>query len=327
MNRRHAVLALLALGAISANQRVMAQAARPRVRVGILIAGTQKATEHLVSAFVTRLAEFGWVEGSTVDYVVRYAQGDGSKFAVIAAEVVAQKVDLVLAPFGSVAQAAMKLTKDVPIVFCIVQDPVAIGLVSNLGRPSGNVTGLTTGGRQLIGKRLQVLKEMVPSIRRLGLVQGPGQSVEVLADVAALKGTAKQLGIDIIVVNRESSDLANAMNSMVRERVDATIGMTSLHWSRRKEFPEAVAKVRLPAIYDAEEFVDAGGLIAISVNYVERYRAAAGYVNRILRGVKPQDLPVEEPTVFTTVINMKTAKALGLAIPQSILLRADRVIE
>jgi ABC-type uncharacterized transport system substrate-binding protein len=330
MNRRDTVVALLALGVTGAARRVVAQAGRRKMRIGIMIGGTPEATDHLVTAFSRRMTEFGWIESSTVEYLVRYAGGDTKLHGTIAAEVLAQKVDLVVAPFGPVALEAMKLTKDVPIVFCIVADPVAIGLVTSLGRPGGNVTGVTTGGRELIAKRIQILKEMVPSIRRLGILQGPVVPSHVLAEIAELRRAAKMFGIETIVAKREpaeSDDFTNALNRLLREGVDATVGTTSLHWSRRKEFPGLVTKARLPAIYDAEEFVDDGGLISISASYVDRYRAAASHVDRILRGARPQDLPVEEPTIFTIVINLKTAKALGLKIPQSVLIRADRVIE
>ena len=222
------------------------------------------------------MAELGWTEGATVEFLVRYARGDYKLWGTIAAEILEQKVDLVLAPFGPLALAAMKLTKVVPIVFCIVEDPVAMGLVASLGRPGGNLTGVITGGVGLIAKRLQSLKELVPSIRRLGIVQPSDAPSQTLAEVAELGRAAKQLGIEIVIAKLDSRrhstrdvaipysrDLAVALNQLLREGVGGTVGTISMHWSRRKEFPGIVAKAGLPAIYDAEEFVDAGGLMSL----------------------------------------------------------------
>ncbi len=220
----------------------------------------------------------------------------------------------------------MGISNNVPIVFCIVEDPVAMGLIDSLARPGRNLTGFTTGGDALIAKRLQVLKEVAPAIRRLGVLQS-NQAVQTLAEIARLTQVAKPLGIDVVIVNVTQADWSSAMQRLLMEKVDATVGTTSMHWSMRKDFPALVQQVRLPAIYDAEEFVDAGGLISISASYAERYRAAAGYVDRILRGARPADLPVQEPTVVSTVINLRAARALGLKIPQAILARADRIVE
>jgi putative ABC transport system substrate-binding protein len=332
MNRRHTVIALVALGAAGASPFVVAQAARTKVRVGILPAGSPEATGPLVAVFITRMRELGWIEGSTVEYVTRYAHGNPKLWRPNAAEVLAEKVDLVLAPYGPVALEAAKLTKDVPIVFCIVEDPVALGLVASLGRPGGNVTGVTTGGRELLAKRIQILMEAVPSIRRLGILQPPNAAAPALAEVAEIGRAAKQFGIETIVETIDgppdpAQDLTAPLDRLLRQGAAATMGTIALHWGRRLHFPGYVAKARLPAIYDAEEFVDAGGLMSVSASFVDRYRAAAGYVDRILRGAKPQDLPVEQPTALITVVNLKAARALGLRLPQQLLLRADRVIE
>ena len=323
MNRRDAVISLFALGGL---QCVNAQAERKKVRIGILLAGSPEATGNLVAAFIARMKELGWIEGSTVEYFIHYARGETKAYSTIATEMFALSIDLLLAPYGYVALAAMKISRDVPIVFCIVEDPVTMGLVASLGRPGGNLTGVTTGGEKLVAKRLQVLKEVVPSVRRLGILHG-NPSAQVVADLARLRQAAKQFGIEVVVEQFDSADMAVSMNRLLLQKVDATVGTTSMHWSIRKEFVGLVTKAGLPAIYDAEEFVNAGGLMSISVRYADRYRAAAGHVDRILRGAKPRDLPVEEPTVLTTAVSLRAARALGLKIPQAILVSADKVIE
>jgi putative ABC transport system substrate-binding protein len=325
VKRRKALLSLLALATSASGS---AQAVGRKARVGILIASTPEASGYLVASFTKRMAELNWVEGSSIDYVVRYAAGDTKLYRKMASEVISQKVDLIVAPFGPVARAAMNVSKEIPIVFCIVEDPVAIGLVSGLGRPGGNVTGVTLGGATLIAKRIQALSELVPSMKRLGIVHAEDPPQHVLVEIDQIGRAAKQLGIETVVVKGNlTKDLTALLHRIVQQGVQGTIGTTALHWGRRKEFPFAATRIGLPAIYDAEEFVDAGGVMSISVSYVDRYHAAASYVDRILRGARPKDLPVEEPTRYTTVINLEAAKALGIRIPQTVRLRADRVIE
>jgi putative ABC transport system substrate-binding protein len=278
-------------------------------------------------AFTKRLAELGWLEGKNIEYLLRYAQGNPNQYSTLIGETLAQKPDVIYAPFGPFALAAKKHTSDVPIVFSIVDDPVRLGLVGSLARPGGNATGVTTRSRELTGKQLQILKELVPTLRRIG-VTGVVTTPEHVATIEELKRTATQLGFELIEARQEldQKDLAAAFAALKRERVEALVGLTYL-WSEFKEFVDHANRAGLPAMYDAEEFVQAGGLISYSVSFAERYREAANYVDRILRGARPADLPVEEPTRFTLALNLRTARSLGLEIPQSVLLRADRVIE
>ena len=306
-----------------------AQTPARKVRVGLLIHATPEGAKHLMEAFLGRMGELGWVDGRNIEYLSRYAEGDPSRHVMHVAQILTQKPDVIFAPFGPFALAAKRRTTDVPIIFSIVDDPVRMGLVASLARPGGNATGVTTRGRELTGKQLQILKEMVPTLRRIG-VTGVVSTAEHVATVDEVKRMAAQLGLEVIEARHElvqGGDFAPAIAELMRQRVEAVVGLMYLIYPLHREFVEQIRRVRLPAIYDSEEFVQAGGLISYSVRFTERYREAANYVDRILRGALPANLPVEEPTRFVLAVNLKTARSLNLKIPQSILLVADRVIE
>ena len=225
-----------------------------------------------------------------------------------------------------------KHTRDIPIVFSISQDPVGEGVVASLARPGGNVTGTSTRNNELIGKRLQLLKELLPSASRIGIVRRVGVSAtpEVALIVEDLKRAAAQLGLQLIEVEHQydrAGEFGPAFAQLLRHRVEAVASVVNWNYLYLREFVQHAMQARLPTICDATEFADAGGLMSLSIDRAERYRKSAEYVDRILRGAKPSDLPVDEPAIFEFVVNLKTAKALGVRIPQSILLRADRVIE
>jgi putative ABC transport system substrate-binding protein len=328
---RRTFVATAAAGALGLPLAVTAQRKLNNARIGVLLQTTPEGTKHLMMAFTKRLAELGWLEGKNIEYLLRYAQGNPSQYSTLIGETLAQKPDVIYAPFGPFALAAKKHTSNVPIVFSIVDDPVRLGLVASLTRPGGNATGVTTRSRELTGKQLQILKELVPTLRRIG-VTGVVTTPEHVATVEEVRRTAAQLRLELVEVRQEWQeldrfDLAPAFTALKRERVEAVVGLVYLVWSKREEFVDHANRAGLPAMYDAEEFVQAGGLISYSVSYAERYREAANYVDRILRGARPADLPVEEPTRFTLALNLRTARSLGLEIPQSVLLRADRVIE
>lgn len=287
------------------------------------------------SAFEERLAELGWIQGRNIEFILRYTYFSSvladrfRAYRSVVAEVLSQKPDLIYAPLGPVALAAKQLTKDVPIVFSLVDDPVASGLVASLRRPDGNVTGVTTRSRELSGKRLQTLKEVVPHLRRIGLVRTQ-LSLEGLIAIDGINQAAAQLGLQMVSADHYHSgspDVARKLADLKARGADAIVGLSYLHWHIQQELVDQASLARLPAVYDAVEFVEAGGLMSIVPSFEERYRAAAGYVDRILRGGKPGDLPVEEPTTFPMTVNLRAAKMLGLALPQALLLRADRIIE
>lgn len=329
MNRRKFVH--LACGLLVAVPAAHAQT-RKKARLAILMHTNPEGTRRFMAAFTDRLAELGWTEGNNIEFLVRYAQGDPARHASIIAEVLAQKPDAIYASFGPFALAAKKQTAELPIVFSMVDDPVAMGLVATLARPGGNATGVTTRGRELAGKQLQILKEVVPALRRIG-VTGLVSTPEHRATVEEVRRAAGKLNIEVVEAVKaqwalsEHAAFGPAIAELARRRVDALLGLTWLIYPLHREFVQHVAHAGLPAMYDAEEFVQAGGLMSLSVSFVERFRESANYVDRILRGAKPTDLPVQEPTRFVLAINLKTAKTLGLKIPQSLLLTADRLIE
>jgi putative ABC transport system substrate-binding protein len=325
---RRTFVATAAAGVLGLPLAVSAQRKLNNARIGVLLQTTPEGNKHLMMVFTKRLAELGWLEGKNIEYLLRAARGNPTQYSPLIGETLAWKPDVIYAPFGPFALAAKKHTSDVPIVFSIVDDPVRLGLVASLARPGGNATGVTTRSRELTGKQLQILKELVPTLRRIG-VTGVVTTPEHVATIEELRRTATQLGFELVEVRQELDrlDFAAAIAALKRERVEALIASAYLVWSLRKEFVDLANRAGLPSMYDAEEFVQAGGLISYSVSFAERYREAANYVDRILRGARPADLPVEEPTRFTLALNVRTARSLGLEIPQSVLLRADRVIE
>ena len=283
-------------------------------------------------AFRQGLRDLGYVEGRNL--VIEYgdAEGKAERFPALAAELVARKVDVILAPGTEHALAAKQATKTIPIVFADISDPEARGLVASLARPGGNITGLSNLQPELIGKGLELLKQAVPGVNRVAFFWQPSVLPEPAqrdilhrADAAA---QAARVGLQFVAV-RGSEGFDRAFSDMTRARIDAVIvwgGATFI--SERQRLVGLAAKTRLPATYTMSAFVDAGGLImSYSPNIADNFRRAAVYVDKILKGATPADLPVEQPTKFELVINLKTAKALGLTIPQSVLGRANAIIQ
>jgi putative ABC transport system substrate-binding protein len=328
MNRRDAVLALLALGM---PLRAQAQPAARIHRIGMLLATNPGATKHLRDAFTARMAELGWREGSNLEYTWRYAESDPANYERLAAETVARKPDVIFVGYGPFAAVVKKHTQNIPIVFTNSTDPVRQGLVASLAQPGGNVTGASTRNHELAGKRLQLLKEAVPLVKRIGIVRrvDVSDTSETMIHYEELKRAAAQLGLQLVEVElRRAGDFGPAFAQLLSQRVDAvTNAIAWNNYAYSRELAAQAARARLPGIGDASEYVEAGGLMSLSVSIMERYRKSADYVNRILRGAKPAELPVDEPMVFELVVNLKTAREIGVTIPQSILLRADRVIE
>jgi putative tryptophan/tyrosine transport system substrate-binding protein len=327
MNRRETIAALVALGA--APRTAQAQRTAKTAQIGIL-ALTRSAWPHTVEAFRQGLRDLGYVEGHNVKIVFRDAEGKRERFPALAAELVALNVDVIVAPSAPAALAAKQATRPPPIVFAGPADPVTDGLVTNLARPGGNVTGLTNLASDLVGKCLEQLKQAVPGISRvavLGLQRGTGGRTEKDMLTAA-EVAAQGLGMRLQIIEaRGPEDFDRAFSEMTMARADAmTVQPISTFSNERRRLVALATKYRLPAVYPSREYVDAGGLMAYGANLADLFRRAATYVDKILNGVKPGDLPVEQPTRFELVINLKTAKALGLTIPQSLLLRADEVI-
>ena len=307
-----------------------AQQAAKIARIGYL-AGNLASGPQFPEAFRQGLRDLGYVEGRNI--VIEYgdAEGKAERFPALAAELVARKVDVILAPGTEHALAAKQATKTIPIVFADISDPELRGLVTSLARPGGNITGLSNLQPELIGKGLELLKQTVPGVNHVAflwqrdVLPEPAQrDILQRAQVAAKAARVRLQFVDV----RGSEGPDRAFSDMTRARIDAVIvwgGATFI--SERQRIAELAAKNRLPATYSMGAFVDAGGLMSYSPNIVDNFRRAAIYVDKILKGAKPADLPVEQPTKFELVINLKTAKALKLTIPPSVLHRADQVIE
>ncbi|MBI4637272.1 MAG: ABC transporter substrate-binding protein [Candidatus Rokubacteria bacterium] len=322
---------LLALSAALLVAPPAAAAQQKVYRIGVLsiAAPEDPANPKALEAFRQGLQEHGWVEGQNVTIEHRWARGKPDVLAELAADLVRSKVDVILAAGGPAAPAAKKATSTIPIVFSAVLDPVAAGLVSSLARPGGNVTGVSFfAGPEIAGKALQLLKEAVPTVARMAVLWNPANVQHALflkeAEVAA---RALGLGLRALAA-RDADALDQAFATMSREHAGALVVLAdAMSYVHRTRIADLAAKHRLPAIYGQKEHVEAGGLIAYGPGFVDRYRRAGIYVGKILKGSKPADLPVEQPTKFELIINLKTARALGLTIPPSLLLRADQVIE
>ena len=327
MDRRIFVASAIAL--LVAPLAVEAQQTAKVVRIGYLAANLA-ANRHMQEAFRQGLRDLGYVESRNVVIEYRSAEGKLERLTALAAELVALKVDVILAGATPAALAAKQATRTLPIVFAAAGDPVGSGLVTSLARPGGNVTGSSLLAPELVGKCLEQLKQAVPGVSRVAVLWQPGAFPERL-EQDILKGAevaARALGVrPQFVEAREPADFDRAFSDMTRARAGAlTVLASTMLTNERRRLVDLAAKNRLPAVYPWREAVDAGGLMSYGANIPDLFRRAATYVDKIFRGAKPGDLPIEQPTKFELVINLKTAKALGLTIPPSVLARADEVI-
>ena len=331
MDRRR-FIGTVASGLLAAPLAAEAQQAAKVPRIGYLL-GNLATSPHLLEAFRQGLRDLGYVEGRNVVIESRDSEGKLERLPALAVELVALKVDVIVVGGTPQALAAMQATRTLPIVFAAVGDPVTDGLVTSLARPGGNVTGFSTSSAapEIIGKRLELLTQSVPGVTRAAVLWQPGGQGE-RTNKDLLHGTdvaARALGLRLQVVEvRGPDDFGRAFSDVTRARAGAlTVLGTTMFFNARRRLVDLAAKNRMPAVYPLREFVDAGGLMAYGPNLADLFRRAATYVDKILKGAKPADLPVEQPTKFELVINLKTAKALGITIPQSVLARADEVIE
>jgi ABC-type uncharacterized transport system substrate-binding protein len=277
------------------------------------------------------LRELGWIEGQNLTIEYRWAGGREDQLPALAEELVRRKVDIIVTSSTPAALAAKRATSTIPIVVTFVADPAGSGLVASLARPGGNITGLTTLATGLVAKRLELLKAVVSGAIRMGVLWQPGVFAErtMLDMVEETKVAGQTLGLQLRFVEaRRPNDFEHAFSAMKEARVEGLLIFPGpMLFDERRSVVTHAAKSRLPAVYPWREAARAGGLMSYSANFPDMYRRAAIYVDRILRGTKPADLPVEQPTIFELVINLKTAKTLGLKIPPSLLARADQVIE
>ena len=318
---------IIFLGGASAAWPLAARAQQAKLPIiGFLGTATPSAWSQWTAAFLQRLRELGWIEGRTVTIEYRWAEGRDARFAVIAAEFVRLKVDVIVST-GAALLPAKEATSAIPIVFAIAADPVGSGLVASLAQPGGNVTGLSLQQTDVAGKRLEMLREIFPDLRRLGIMANVGGSTAAI-EVGEAEAAARGFGLETVALEiRRVEDIAPAFDAF-KDRLDAlyVVGDPLVVTNRMRINILALA-ARLPTTYIAKEHVETGGLISYGPNIPDLFRRAGDYVDKILRGAKPANLPVEQPTKFDLVINLITAKALGLTVPPSLLARADEVIE
>jgi putative ABC transport system substrate-binding protein len=296
-------------------------------KIGFLGAATPAIASQWVNAFVKRLAELGWIDGRTVTIEYRWAEARTERYTEIATEFVNLKVDVIVTWASAPVLAAKQSTALIPIVFAAQMDPVGAGVVASLGRPGGNVTGMSLQQTDTAGKRLELLREVVPNLGRLAIMANAGAPGAVL-EMREVDATAHAHRLEAITREiRQVEDIASAIDAL-KGRADALYVATDpLVFNNRVRINALAQDARLPTIFGAREYVDAGGLLSYGPNWTDLFRRAAEQVDKILRGAKPADIPVEQPTKFDLVINLKTAKALGLTVPPSVLARADEVIE
>ena len=328
MITRRAFLGTLAGGLLAAPLAAEAQPAAKVYRIAFLSSGSASAQHYRVEALWAGLRDLGYSEGKNIASEYRWAEGRFDRLPGLAAELVRLKVDIIVTGGTASTQAAMQATTTIPIVMVGTGDPLRAGLVASLDRPRGNVTGLTQLGAEVAGKRLQILKDAVPNVTRVAFLWTRANASHVTY-LEELQSAARGLGLTLQSIEvREPQEVEWAFARMMRERPDALIVTAdSAHEIRQAWIVDFTAKRRLPAMYQLREYVAAGGLMSYGTSITDQYRRAATYVDKILKGAKPADLPVEQPTKFELVINLKAAKALGLTIPQSLLGRADEVIQ
>jgi putative ABC transport system substrate-binding protein len=323
---------LLALGTLPAwfwLSGARAQTAPKVYRVGILSPVDREAARPWFSAFEAGLQELGYVAGQNIALEYRFADGRFERLPARAGELVRLRPDVLLVQSTPANLAAKQATAEIPIVMINVADPVGAGLVASLARPGGNITGITNISADLAGKRVELLKEIMPQLSRMAVLLNPGDPNAAL-QMRSAESAARKLNVELqpVAEVRRAEDLEGAILACVRGGAGAAIRMVDpLGNPLRRRTVELAARHRLPIIYAFREDAEAGGLVSYGTNLPDQFKRAATFVDRILKGAKPDELPVEQPTNFELVINMKAAKALGLAIPQPFLLRADKVIE
>jgi len=319
---------LATLGGAAVAWPFVAQAQQPaKPTIGFLVAGTPLSHGQWVAAFVQRLRELGWIEGRTIAIEYRWGEGRNERFAEIADEFARRKVDVIVTSATAAVVAAKQATSVIPIVFAAAGDPVGTGLVASLARPGGNVTGLSIQQTDVAAKRLELLREVVPGLGRLAILANVG-SPSVVLDMREVEATARTLGLEVTTLEiRRGEDIAPAFEAL-KGRADALyVCIDPLVGTHRIRINTLALATRLPTMHATREAVEAGGLMSYGANVPDLFRFAADYVDKILRGAKPGDIPVEQPRKFDLIINLTTARALGLTIPEAFLLRANEVLE
>ena len=325
--RRHFMLGVAAL--IAAPRDGGAQNRDKSYRIGILQAGSRELTDKLSGVpFVSALAELGYVEGRNLRVETRYAEGNLERLPGLAEEIVAGKPDLIFAPAGPGASAAKARTTTIPIVYCFVNDPVALGFAQSLARPGGNLTGLSNYSHAAASKRVELLKEIVPKVARLAIWYSP-DAVNDAVELREVESATARLGMQVLELKTRNPGEYEAVAAASRKwNADAVyVSSNPTNFANHKQIIALIAGLRRPAALPTTVFVEDGGLMTYTVSFPDLARRAAAYADKILRGAKPGELAVEQPNKLELVINAGTAKALGIIIPQSVVMRADRVVE
>jgi ABC-type uncharacterized transport system substrate-binding protein len=327
--RRIGFAVILAVGLTPAPHAADSQSSGKVYRIGFISTGAPRETQHLVKALDDGLRELGYMEGRNIVFERRFGEGNQERLPALAAELVRLNVDVIVTGSNPVITAVKQATSTIPVVMAVSRDPVGSGFVANLARPGGNITGLSNDpGPDILGKNMELLKEAVPRISRVAYLWNPAPpGANTYRKVA--ESAVRKLGVTWQSVEvRQPNEFEGAFAAMVRERTDAVlVAQDPLFLSARSRVVSLATRHRLPTVYGNREYAEVGGLMSYGPNIADQFRRAAAYIDKILKGAKPADLPVEQPTKFELVINLKTAKALGLTVPQSILLRADQVIE
>jgi putative ABC transport system substrate-binding protein len=301
--------------------------AQDRKTIGFLGPTAASAVTKRIAAFERRLGERGWTIGQTVDVDYRWADGRTDQFDPLAAELAKRKVAVIATWGTATALAAKRATSSIPIVFTIVGDPVGSGLVASLAHPGGNVTGTSTQHQETVGKRIQLLHELLPAMRRLAVLSNVGNPADV-EESRQIQDAAKAFGITVDELDvRRGEDIAPAISPQGGKADALYVVSDALFADNRKSINELALKAHLPTMHGFREMAEAGGLVSYGPDYLDLFRRAADQVDQILRGVKPSDIPVEQPTKFELVLNQKTARALGIAVSATVLATADEVIE
>jgi ABC-type uncharacterized transport system substrate-binding protein len=318
---------IILLGGAATAWPLAARAQQVRLpTIGFLGAATPSVWAPWIAAFEQRLRELGWIEGRTVAIDYRWAEGRSERYAEIAAEFVQRKVDVIVT-VGSAVPVVKQATSVIPIVFALAADPVGAGLVASLSRPGGNVTGLSNQQSDLASKRIELLREILPNARRLAILANVDHSESVL-EMDEVQNAARGFGIEVVKLEiRRALDIAPAFEGIKHQADALYVVVSALIASNRMRIMTFALSARLPTIINIREYAEAGAMLSYGPRIPDLWRRAADYVDKILRGAKPADLPVEQPTKFDLVINLTTAKALGLTVPPTLLARADEVIE
>jgi putative ABC transport system substrate-binding protein len=324
--RRREFISLLGSASVAWPLAAHAQQTGKLPTIGFLGAASPSAWSNFVAAFAQRLHEFGWIEGRTVAIEYRWAEGRSERYAEIAAEFVRLKVDVIVTAGGAVL-ATMQATSIIPIVFALANDPLGAGIVATLSRPGGNVTGLSLEAPDTAGKRLGLLREVLPGLHRVAIMANASYPAAVL-EMGEVEATAHALGLEVARMEiRKAEDIAPSFEALKSGADALYICTDSLANTNGIRIAALALSSRLPTMADGKVYVEEGALMSYGANIPDLFRRAAEYVDKILHGAMPADIPVEQPTKFELIVNLKTAKALGLTIPESLLIRADEVIE